>query len=336
MQKFVRCPSTEEAFWPLVKRGEGENACWTWLGQMRFHNGEHVPWFKHKKTSTAAPRYAWQSVSGEYLHANKRLVRKCDEPLCIRPEHRVPVALGGGKSNEQLLTEAAERAKDTQLREQEATRVVAVRSPAELQDSQRAAMVASAVAKELTTIRISLDRLPQLLSPIVAEVKAMAIEVMSIEEELIELRKLLEQRFVTPAQPLSVNATSLSANSKELSAQPLSAYLPALSAKDPAVATVVAALPSSGNGEGVVLDPTSELAGLLKWPLVLLGDEQNVAIVERMSNDLGGGPKVARERLSSWMRTFRSLVASGVLDATSAQFVEAAKAGLFSSTSSAG
>ena len=359
VQKFVRSPVIEESFWRLVNRLEGENACWPWLGQMRYHNGEHTPWFKYKKTSMSAPRYAWQSTSNEYLAPSKRLVRRCGEPLCVRPEHRVPVALGGSKSNEQILVEAETRAKEERLRAEAADRVVAVKSPVELQESQKAALYASALSKEVATLRSALAGIPQLLVPILTELATLKTELAALRSESSALKGVPKDlrvigtavmsiaTFVNPrtAAQLDQIASDV-ASLRQLSDQPAEPQTPALSANTAALSAneqvaetpvpAPAAPPNGGNGKSVttIVEPAAEFTAVLGIEPIGLTDEHNINIVAQMASNQGGGPKVSRDRLSAWMRTFRSLVSSGVLDATSAQFVEAAKAGLFGTAAS--
>jgi len=78
-------------------------------------------------------------------------------------------------------------------------------------------------------------------------------------------------------------------------------------------------------------DVANELATVLGPGWLSDTDEANCAAVRTIAESHGGGPVQTRERLSAWIRTFRSLVASDVLMPTSDQFLEAARSGMLSS-----
>lgn len=75
----------DELFWSRVARGDGDYACWLWLGA-RVHNGyghlrrSGVDWYAH--------RYAFFLERGpEAIPAGLDLCHRCDVRHCVNPGH---------------------------------------------------------------------------------------------------------------------------------------------------------------------------------------------------------------------------------------------------------
>lgn len=70
-----------ERFWTKVRRGDG---CWEWTGS-RNRPGRYgrVLW---RGKRLLAHRVAWTVAGGE-VPDGLRVLHRCDNPICVRPEH---------------------------------------------------------------------------------------------------------------------------------------------------------------------------------------------------------------------------------------------------------
>lgn len=71
----------EDRLWSRVRKG-GPNECWNWFGA-RSGNYGSIWWNGNR---IAAHRLSWILAGGE-IPEEKELCHKCDNPLCVNPEH---------------------------------------------------------------------------------------------------------------------------------------------------------------------------------------------------------------------------------------------------------
>lgn len=74
----------EMRFWSKVEKTD---TCWLWRGTMS--NGNAVVFFNRR--THYAVRVAWQLERGVPPPPRVKLCRTCDNPLCVRPDHRQPL-----------------------------------------------------------------------------------------------------------------------------------------------------------------------------------------------------------------------------------------------------
>ena len=76
----------EGAFWALVDRSGGPDACWPWIGR-RFPNGYgYFQGPRPLRRSVLAHREAWRFTNGE-LADGLFALHHCDNPPCCNPAH---------------------------------------------------------------------------------------------------------------------------------------------------------------------------------------------------------------------------------------------------------
>lgn len=69
-------------FWRCVQKADGD-ACWVWTGP-KLNSGYGVMRVNHK--AMGAHRYSYELNVGP-LEPNKVICHKCDNPICVRPDH---------------------------------------------------------------------------------------------------------------------------------------------------------------------------------------------------------------------------------------------------------
>lgn len=74
---------TIKRFWSRVKKGETENDCWLWLGQISKH-GYGVMWCNRKQRK--ASRISWTINNGK-IQNDLCVLHKCDNRKCCNPSH---------------------------------------------------------------------------------------------------------------------------------------------------------------------------------------------------------------------------------------------------------
>lgn len=81
MRKYTRIPISQR-FWSKVRIGDG---CWEWTASThKFGYGQlFVEW---KARPLQAHRVSWELHFGE-IPKGKHVLHKCDNPLCVRPDH---------------------------------------------------------------------------------------------------------------------------------------------------------------------------------------------------------------------------------------------------------
>jgi hypothetical protein len=88
-----------KAFWDLVEKLKGENACWIWKGPKY---ADHYPYgiaqWKGRKVN--ANRVSWMISKGlEAIPHSMRIRHRCKNIICVRPEH---LFSGGNNSKKNI------------------------------------------------------------------------------------------------------------------------------------------------------------------------------------------------------------------------------------------
>ena len=79
--KHWRCRDDTGRFCSLINR---MNGCWLWAGQT---TGKYNhPYYNRNGVAVSAARTAYELYRGK-IPQGMKLVRICDNPLCIKPEH---------------------------------------------------------------------------------------------------------------------------------------------------------------------------------------------------------------------------------------------------------
>lgn len=85
--------TADRRFWAKVKKGEGEDSCWEWVGAKSWcgygHFGPGRPFVRENGTSRNiyAHRWSFELHTGMSISGPLRVLHKCDNPGCVRPDH---------------------------------------------------------------------------------------------------------------------------------------------------------------------------------------------------------------------------------------------------------
>lgn len=80
--KPARTVSTEERFWALVSKKNGE--CWEWMASCHTNNGYGRFWADGRHV--VAHNYSWILANSD-IPSGKLVCHKCDNPKCVNPNH---------------------------------------------------------------------------------------------------------------------------------------------------------------------------------------------------------------------------------------------------------
>ena len=77
--------SLEDRFWNKVRKNDGPDACWVWIGARR-GPGEQYGSFNMDGATVHAHRLSWQIHFGA-IPNGLHVLHRCDNRPCIRPSH---------------------------------------------------------------------------------------------------------------------------------------------------------------------------------------------------------------------------------------------------------
>lgn len=104
--KHMVFPTTEEKFWPRIRKTEG---CWLWTGPGdRRGYGQFFP---KQGIHLIAHRYSWELVNGP-VPEGLFVCHHCDTPPCVRPDH---LFLGTPKDNHDDMVRKGRHARGPML-----------------------------------------------------------------------------------------------------------------------------------------------------------------------------------------------------------------------------
>lgn len=66
-----------------MKRSVEPGGCWVWISRVHKRYG----WYSWNCKTQGAHRVAWQIANGSAIPGGMHVLHRCDNPLCVRPDH---------------------------------------------------------------------------------------------------------------------------------------------------------------------------------------------------------------------------------------------------------